>query len=59
LPVQVVAGGIVSPRSTSDPGPTVAPAPIDAAGRITLLGPRVAPASSVTVSMLMIRSWNR
>ena len=54
-----VPGGIASPRSTSDAGPTVDVAPIDAAGRMTLCGPRVAPGSSVTVSMLMIRSWNR
>ncbi len=44
---------------TSEAGPTVASAPIDAAGRMTLCGPRVAPGSRITVSMLMIRSWNR
>ena len=40
-------------------GPTVAPAPSLAAGRATQWVPSVAPSSSTTVSMRMIRSWNR
>ena len=59
LPIQYVAAGTVSPRMTRDAGPTVPPLPILACGRMTPCGPMVAPSSSVTVSMLMTRSWNR
>src|SRR4029453_17999014 len=43
LPIQRVPSGIASPLITSDTGPTVAWRPTTAAGRMTLLGPRVAP----------------
>ena len=43
LPLQREPTGTDSPRMTSDAGPTVACAPIAAAGRITLCGPSVAP----------------
>ena len=46
LPIQRVLSGTDSPRITSDTGPTVACRPIVAAGRMTLFGPRVAPARS-------------
>src|SRR5687767_2694885 len=59
LPIQYVAAGTVSPRITSDAGPTVPPSPIRACGRMTPCGPMVAPSSSVTASMLMMRSWKR
>ena len=43
LPLQRVRSGTNSPRITSEAGPTVAWAPIRAAGRMTLCGPMVAP----------------
>ena len=43
LPCQRVDGGTSSPRTTSDAGPTVTPAPSRAAGSATPCGPRVAP----------------
>ena len=46
LPIQRVLSGTDSPLITRDTGPTVACRPIVAAGRITLFGPRVAPARS-------------
>ncbi len=59
LPCQRVDGGTSSPRITSEAGPTVAPAPIRAAGSATQCGPSVEPSSSTTVSIRMMRSWNR
>src|SRR5882757_229353 len=59
LPCQRLDAGTSSPRMTNDAGPTVAPAPIRAAGNATQCGPSVAPSSSTTVSSRMIRSWNR
>ena len=59
LPCQRVDGGTSSPRITSEAGPTVAPAPMRAAGSATQCGPSVEPSSSTTVSIRMIRSWNR
>ena len=59
LPCQRVEGGTSSPRITNDAGPIVAPAPIRDAGSATQCVPSVAPFSRTTVSIRMIRSWNR
>src|SRR2546423_544677 len=59
LPSQRPAPGTCSPRITSEAGPTVACAPTVTPGSTMPCGPRVAPVSRVTVSMRMIRSWNR
>ena len=58
-PATGVDAGTSSPRITSEAGPTVAPAPIRAAGNATQCGPSVAPRSRTTVSIRMMRSWNR
>ena len=59
LPCQRVCAGTTSPRMTSEAGPTVAESPRPDAGSATQCGPSVAPASITTVSIRMIRSWNR
>src|SRR6516165_9608774 len=50
LPIHRDPGGTASPRMTNDAGPTVAPAPIEAAGSAIPCGPSVAPAASSTVA---------